>query len=169
MKIVATINRWDLVKFNLHVGPRLRANWIAVAVLSAVTFLYLMYTTSSKAGNNGLGVNLAISLSAGFFGILAGMLVCIAFLLVTANEKSGTLGEHEYEIREDGLFERTKANEALARWGGVYSIERSRDQIHVRINSYLFHVIPRHAFKSDDEFKQFFDEMREHWKASLSA
>jgi hypothetical protein len=109
--------------------------------------------------------NFLWALLTGFCGFFGGMLFCLIWILAVANQKSGVLGEHEYEIRTDGLFEKTSANESLNRWRGIQAIGRSREQIHVRVG-YLFHVIPKRSFRSEDDFDRYFEQLRQHWQAA---
>ncbi len=166
MKITSTISRWDLLRFNLYLAPRLPANWIAAAVMAAIGFVYLSSESSHPMAASTIATNLFIAFVGGIAGITAGTAVCIIFMLLFVNAASGVLGEHEYEIRPEGLFEKTAANEGLNRWPGIKAITRSSQQIYVRINSYLCHVIPRHGFANDREFDLFYDALLAHWRAA---
>ena len=167
MKVVANISRRDLLKFNLYVAPRLRANWIFFGILVAGGFVYITYDSEPPITSSVLVTNFLIALFAGVVGMVFGLVVCLVFLIFSASHKSGQLGEHEYEIRSDGLFERTTANEAISRWSGILSISRSRNQIHVRVNSYMFYVIPKHSFRDNAEFNQYFEELRRQWQGAV--
>lgn len=166
MKVKTTISRWDLLRFNFYLAPRLKANWIAVAVMASLGFIYLSLTSPDPFAAGVLARNLFSGLVGGIGGLLAGTAVCLVFLLLTASSKSGVLGEHEFEITPDGLLERTAANEGLNKWGGIFSVAKSPMQIYVRINSYLCHVIPRHGFSSDTEYEQFYRELHDRWRSS---
>jgi hypothetical protein len=166
MKVTATIDRWDLVRLNLYLMPRMRANWIAMAAFTVALFAALTFLGPQRITPAVLLEYLAWSLGGALVAMVFGSAVCVAWILSVANQKTGVLGPHEYEIRSDGLFERTSANEGLNRWNGIQSVSRSADQIHVRINGYLFHVIPRHGFGSDAEFDQYFEVLRQRWQAA---
>jgi hypothetical protein len=166
MKVVANISRGDLIRFNLYVAPRLRANWIFFGILVAGSFAYLTYESEPPVTSSILLTNLFTALLGGVVGMTFGLTVCLVFLFFSATHRSGQLGKHEYEIRSDGLFERTAANEAINKWPGILSISTSSDQIHVRVNSYMFHVIPRHSFRDDAEFNEYFEELRCQWRSA---
>jgi hypothetical protein len=166
MKVTATIDRWDLVRLNVHLLPRMRANWIAVAAFSVALFCALTFLPPQRLSPPAMLENLVWALGGAVLAIVLGAAVCIAWILSVANQKTGVLGEHEFEIRSDGLFERTSANEGLNRWKGIQSVSRSGNQIHVRINAFLWHVIPRHGFKSDEEFHRYFELLRQRWQSA---
>jgi hypothetical protein len=166
MKVIARISRWDLVRMNFDLLPRLKVNWISALVLSAAFFAVLSYTTREPLTTGVLTRIFLASLAGGFVAILAGAAICLIYVLAIADHKTGVLGEHEYEIRSDGLFEKTRANEGLNKWSGIQSVTRSRAMIHVRINSFLFHVIPRREFASDDEFDRYFELLRQRWQSA---
>jgi hypothetical protein len=166
VKVIATVTRGDILRMNLHLFPRIKANWIMLAALVAFAFAFLIYDDRRPVAAAMLGSNLLWALFAGFCALLGSVLFCVIWVLAVANQKSGVLGEHEYEIRSDGLFEKTVANEGLNRWGGIQTISRSRDQIHVRVSAYLFHVIPKHSFRSDEDFDRYFEQLRHHWQAA---
>ena len=69
-----------------------------------------------------------------------------------SNARSGVTGVHDFEIRDEGLFERTEANETLTKWASVKSVSRHGDFIYVEVGPALFHVIPRNSFGSEAEF-----------------
>lgn len=95
---------------------------------------------------------------AGFGGALGSVIfIWLAYLLKTyfiANSRAGVLGAHDFDIREDGLFESTSANETLTRWSAVKGIHQYGDYICVEIAPELFHLISRNSFASENEFMQ---------------
>lgn len=163
MQISADIRRSDLAKFNLYCLPRLRANWIFVGVVAAGVFVYTVATTALLSAVALLGVA-AVSVVAGVSALLAGFVVSFLWVLSTSNEKSGTLGTHTYSLSEQGLHETTKFNDALHKWTGIQSVEKSDSYIFIRINGYLFHLIPRRAFSSDKEYGEFWSKAYGYWK-----
>ena len=78
---------------------------------------------------------------------------------VGAGSTAGILGPHEFELREDGLFERTSANETLTKWSAVKSVTRRSDFIYVEAGPSFFHLIPRRSFATDDAFENWYREV----------
>ncbi len=163
MQISADIRRSDLAKFNLYCLPRLRSNWIFVGIVAAGMFAYTVATTSPLNTFALLGVA-AVSIVGGVSVLLAGFVCSFLWVLSTSTEKSGTLGTHTYSLNEQGLHETTKFNDALHKWTGIRSVEKSDSYIFIRINSYLFHLIPRRAFSSNKEYEEFWSKAYGYWK-----
>jgi hypothetical protein len=163
MQITADIRRMDLAKFNIYCLPRLRANWIFVGIVAVGVFVYTLATTFPTNVIALLGVA-AVSFVVGVSALLAGFVVSFIWILSTSTEKSGTLGTHIYSLSEQGLHEITKHNDALHKWTGIQSVEKSGTYIFIRINGYLFHLIPRCAFSSDKEYEEFWSKAHGYWK-----
>ena len=155
MQVRTDISRYDIFKFNLFFLPRTKANFIFIAVFAACIFAYSLITEHP----NSLGdivVAAIISILAGIAGLLAGFAVSILFILNSSTEKNGVLGKHTYIISSEGLRESTCANEGLQKWNGVQTVGKSPNFKFIRITSYMFHLIPRRAFCSQQEFESFY-------------
>ncbi|HEX7027038.1 MAG TPA: YcxB family protein [Gammaproteobacteria bacterium] len=168
MQIKAFLTRKDLVLLNLYVFLRLKSTWVLFFALWAGFVVFEIFSDGMPDSNNELlllVVSYGIGAMVGIFGLL---IWCVLWILITANKKSGVLGEHEYRIEEHGLFEQTDANETLTKWRSIVSIWKTRMFILVRVNSYLFHIIPKNAFGTSKEFTEFYDELVAKWKGTLS-
>lgn len=164
MQIKTFLTRKDLVLLNLYVFLRLRSTWVLFFALWVGFVVFRIFSNGMPSSNDELlllVVSHGVGAVVGIFGLL---LWCIFWILVTANKKSGVLGEHEYRIEEHGLFEQTDANETLTKWRSVVSIWKTRIFILVRVNSYLFHIIPKNAFATSKGFEAFYDELVAKWE-----
>ncbi len=73
-----------------------------------------------------------------------------AFLLKRLpGEKGWILGKHKFRLSEEGLFESTEYNENLTRWGGIQSVEETRDYVYIFVDRCMAHVIPKRCFDSE--------------------
>ncbi len=70
------------------------------------------------------------------------------------------LGLRTFEIENEGLRERSKHYESLTRWSGVRSVDETRDHIFVFIDNCEAHIIPKRAFRNDEEACMFVDALR---------
>jgi YcxB-like protein len=68
------------------------------------------------------------------------------------------------EIRDDGLFEKTSANEMLTRWGAIHAIQCGRSTIYVEVAPGVFHIIPRKAFPDEAAYREYWKELESRWK-----
>lgn len=88
-------------------------------------------------------------------GALISVSISVAFTLLRVRRAikkgDGILGDHEYEIMEQGLRERTSVNETLANWSGIKSIEKAKNFVFIELVSGSFHIIPRNSFTSIDD------------------
>lgn len=85
------------------------------------------------------------------------LLTHVVFILVRKNK--GVVGTHELEIVEDGLRQRTEVTEVLHRWEGFHKIVPTRGRIFVYTTDNNVEYIPRRAFASEHESRQFEQEL----------
>jgi len=165
MQVSTDIHRSDLIRFNLFLLPRAKANLIFVAALAVGFFFYALI--KKQPDNIGSIATVAIaSLLGGIGGLLGGFVVSLVFVLLSSNEKNGVLGKHTYLVTPEGLHESTSSNEGLQKWAGVQAVEKSPSFIFIRINGYLFHLIPRRAFDTQQEFESFWINARKFWESA---
>ena len=76
MKVTATIDRWDLVRLNLYLLPRMRANWIAMATFTIVLFTSLIFLGPRRVTPPVLLEYFAWSLGGALVAMAFGSAVC---------------------------------------------------------------------------------------------
>lgn len=81
------------------------------------------------------------------------------------NPNRGVVGEHEFEIRDDGFLERTTFNESIHRWAGFHKIVRSNNCLFIYVTDNIVHYIPLRVFASEQDAGSFQAELRK--KANL--
>ena len=163
MQVTTDLRRSDLIWLNAYMLFRLRSNLIFIVVVAVSVFAYLA-ATGCPTDFRSWSIITISSVAGGVGGLLAGFLISLTYVLLSSNEKNGTLGGHVYTLSPEGLHESTTANEALHKWSGIQSVQKSGKYIHIRINSYLFHLIPRRAFGTEKEFQEFWEKANEYWK-----
>ncbi len=77
----------------------------------------------------------------------------------------GTIGQHEIEIDENGLVERTEVNEARWTWGGIERIEESDTHAFIYVSSVMAHIIPKQSVFAGDP-GTFIAKARELWRSA---
>ena len=92
--------------------------------------------------------------------------VLMQVLWVFLNKNRGVLGNHDLEIRDEGLVERTNINESMFRWSGLHKLGRSRNYLFIYVTENQAHFVPLRCFSSDEEAKSFQDEIQRRWKAA---
>ena len=110
-----------------------------------------------------------------FYGVFfTGLMFCIVGLatmlmmgcMVMFKKYRGFLGEHELEIREEGLVERTDVNESLHRWAGFHKIVSTGRYLYIYVTDNNVHIVPRRYFGSEKEERVFRDELERHSKTA---
>ena len=134
-------------------------NLVAFAVTAFVVF-YLI----RKFANNDATINWHASFLIAFPFMLLCLLVIFYFVKMqnaTMPKEPGViLGVREYEISEQGFYERTGHTEHFVRWAGVKAVEEYEGIYAVFIDTVAAFIIPRRAFSSSDEERAFISELR---------
>jgi hypothetical protein len=88
-------------------------------------------------------------------GALFSVSIALAFTLLRVRRSikigDGILGDHDYEITDQGLRERTSVNETLANWSGIKGVEKDKNFVFIELVSGSFHIIPRSSFTSIED------------------
>src|SRR5205823_3416125 len=84
--------------------------------------------------------------------------VQVLFVLLRKNREA--LGNHELEIREDGLLERSDVGESLHRWAGFHKVCSTRKHLFIFVTENLVHYVPMRSFSSSQEASRFRDEIK---------
>jgi hypothetical protein len=147
----------------------MRCTYISVAVIALAAFALILWKHGSPDTTRDWLIMAVASLAGGVGGMVAGTVVSMISILVASTKTNGILGEHRYEIRSDGLFEKTDANESLNRWSGIREIRRLGSFLIFRISDYQFHVVPKRSFESEAAFLEFLENARGKWHQAVSA
>jgi hypothetical protein len=70
--------------------------------------------------------------------------------LYNEGTNKGTLGQHELEIDDNGLVERTEVNETRQSWNGVERIAETDERAFIYVSSMMAHVIPKKSLSAGD-------------------
>ena len=97
------------------------------------------------------------------FAITIGLTICS----VMFKKFRGFLGEHELEIRDEGLLERTDVNESLNRWAGFHKIVTTGQYLYIYVTDNNVHIVPKRCFASERDLKEFRDAMQKHTNVTL--
>ena len=160
MKFRTNIQRHDLALMQARLYWQWKEGLFALAVWAAIIGAVLVWMKGfPKSPQQGL--TLFIASVAGACGSLVFIwLMSMAQIYFGSSRRVGVLGPHDFEIRDEGLFERTDANETLTKWPAVKSVLRRGSIIHVEVGPGLFHLIPRNAFQTDEAFESCYLELR---------
>jgi hypothetical protein len=165
MEITTDLRKRDLAWVSVHMLFRARFNWIFVLLLSLVILAVLVIAREPRTYSAFL-LFVGASLVGGVAGLIAGMAFQLLFTLMSVGKDGGVLGIHTLTLTDRGLHERTEANEGLQLWRGIRSIKSVGDYILIQINAYQFHIVPRRAFQTREDFDAFLRRAKDLWKAA---
>lgn len=157
-----TLTRGDLFSFSWHFYAK--QWWLKLPCLLVV--IHAIWTQQYGENQTIQGIRLIffyIILAIGWllFWALTVLIVSITNVLMTSGVP-GILGAHRYEIREDGFFESTSANETLVKWNAIRRITRTGRYILVKLSWFQYHVIPTRSFANAADADSFYQELQSH-------
>lgn len=164
MKVTTEIRRIDLFKVNIYRQFRTKFIWAWMAFLAG--FLCLSFT-SRNSPSEVLPWVIVIIGSCIFVVIVHVVLLTIILTLkylFSSGEMSGITGTHVYSLSVAGVHESTIANHGFSKWSSIQSVVRTSSYIYIKLNSDLFHIIPRRAFCSDLEYNEFWRTAHDYWR-----
>jgi hypothetical protein len=159
MNISVEIRRSDLAVLTLYLLPRARSNWVFLGIVAVGTFTYILLT-KKPCTLFSVSVAVGASIVGGIAALLIGVAISLTTMLLTVGNKSGVLGVHHYTLTPEGLHERTDVNESIQKWPGILSIRNVGSCLLFQINDYLFHIVPRRAFPSTEQFNAFYEHAK---------
>ncbi len=165
MQVTTKLSRSDIFKFNLLLFWRLKSSLIFVAVVATMTIVFSLVESRPDSAKQ-VALTVAIGLVFGVLALVSTFIICLPLVLLASNQQSGVLGEHIYTLTEDGFHERTPVNESLHKWIGIKDVKNIGDYLVLQINSYLFHIVPRRSFATNEGFEAFFHAAQVYWKAA---
>lgn len=137
--------RADILRGTLYATARNRALlWYMAVLITIVTWLSVRDYLARGYGPVLIIIAVVIQL------LMIAVLLVVGLTIVTLlglhlNKGRGVVGEHELEITETGLVERTDFNESLHKWKGLGEI-RETAQLHmIRVSEGggAFHLVPK--------------------------
>lgn len=109
-------------------------------------------------------VDVAILPVASGGGAIGSIIFALAFNLVravrVARNAHGVLGAHEFLLTDEGILEKTSANESLAKWPSIKSIRATGRAFLIELPMGSLHVIPFRAFSGKAEREHFLLEFK---------
>jgi hypothetical protein len=145
MKIRYNVTRADLVRGAIRSVLFNRPLMTYLSVFIVIMIGWMIKDQIAQKKGTGFIVFFAvfeIALIAALVIIGVAITTCLAIFF---GKGRGVIGEHELEISEAGLSERTEFNDSLHRWKGVTAVKESSAFYFIRVNESggAFHLIPK--------------------------
>ena len=157
MKVEAVISRADIIRLNCLLLPRQRSTYLAILMIAFILFAVTAHSKGMPVNFGQWLTYVFVSICGGVGGIIGGFITSTLFILLSSKSTNGVLGTHYYEITPTGLLESTSANEGLSKWQGIQYIRVLNSYVVIQISGFLYHVVPKRSFASDEEFREFCD------------
>lgn len=169
MVIKTNVTYMDYVRAQLYLAPRMKTNW----AIAFIIWAYIFYSFLKKLGFSGdavcnlctlisslivsIGYTIIILLIFFFLGLILGLII------LRIDLSPGVLGEHEFTLKDEGLFETTSVNETLAKWASISSITKTNRFIYIRLGL-SFHLLPRNNFQNQEQYDEFWEDLNNKWQ-----
>ena len=150
MKVTFELNRNDIWNFNKYSYTHIPSARNPIIILFLAGSLYLLLRLEAP-------LIIKIITIIIYWAVMIFLLIAFLKLQTTLSfdSKPGILGEHTIEISPECLFEMTSVNESKHYWNGIRNIYSNDSYIFIFINKSVAHIIPKRAFNSSFESKEF--------------
>jgi hypothetical protein len=161
-----SLTRGDIFRWQIHLAVRNRLLF-AFGLPLLLLLVWSDFRNPELAGHP-MGYKiiagvLFICLILGAFSLLMALMIGC---LVLFKKYRGLLGEHELEVRDEGLIERTDVNESLHRWIGFQKIVSTGRYLYIYVTDNNVHIVPRRCFGSVQEERAFRVSLEGHINAA---
>ena len=161
-----SITRWDILRWQFYLLIRNRV-LIVLGLIVSIGLVWQALGTPEMAGRStGFKIFYAVFFTGMMFCFVGTVTMVLMFCTVMFKKFRGFLGDHELEIREDGLAERTDVNESVHRWAGFHKVVTTGRYLYIYVTDNNVHIVPRRFFTSEQEQRAFQDEIQRHINAA---
>jgi len=161
-----SLTRWDILRWQFYLLIRNRIVIAFVLIASLALVWTDLCTSEMSARPIGFKIFYSMFFIAVMFCVVGLVTTVLTSCMVMFKKYRGFLGDHELEIRDDGLVERTDVNESLHRWAGFHKIVMTGRCLYIFVTDNNVHIVPRRYFNSEDMLKAFRDELEGHINAA---
>jgi YcxB-like protein len=157
-----SITRWDILRWQFYLLIRNRVLIVFGLIASLALVWNDLRTPEMSTRPVGFKVFYAGFFTGAMFCVVGFGTMAITSCMIMFKKYRGFLGDHELEIREDGLVERTDVNESVHRWAGFHKLVATGRYLYIYVTDNNVHIVPRRYFASEQEQRAFQDEIQRH-------
>jgi hypothetical protein len=85
--------------------------------------------------------------------------------MVLENQGGGITGRHKLSLKSDAVTDQTGSGKTKTRWADVPKLVVTGSYLYIYISDTSAHIIPKRAFESEAEFKEFVDTAMRYYRA----
>ena len=161
-----SLTRWDILRWQFYLLIRNRVLIVFGLILSLALVWQALGTPELAARSTGFKIFYAVFFTAIMFCFVGAVTMVLMLGMVMFKKYRGFLGDHELEIRDEGLVERTDVNESLHRWAGFHKVVTTGRYLYIYVTDNNVHIVPRRYFATEQEQRAFHDEIQRHINAA---
>ncbi len=151
MKIIVQITKKDILISLWSYYFNFKFNWIICFGISVLNSYGLIHSDK--------GYSLMAAIISGVIVAIVcfilGYIFQSIYVLSLLKKNTGQLGEHTFEILEEGLLEQTSVNQSITYWQGIVKLQETKAYLLIYISALQYHVLPIRNFQSHEEYKRF--------------
>ncbi len=166
MTVKYTLTRWDIVRWQCYLIVRNRVLIVFGLIVSLALVWKDLSTPEMSVRPIGFKIFYAVFFTAAMFCLVGLGTMVLTSCMVMFKKYRGFLGDHELEIRDEGLAERTDVNESLHRWAGFHKVVTTGRYLYIYVTDNNVHIVPRRFFASEQEQRAFRDKIEKQINAA---
>ena len=167
MEITYTISREDYWQFRKYYLLR-RRSMQATAVIAFLLLGLYVVLVEWILNTSPLVMEISVPLVAAV--LLAVLVARFKHVVMSIPSDNGTmLGQHYLSIAPEGVVDRTKSSDRLTRWSGILNIVGNKHYIFMFSDADQAHIVPKRAFRRQEDAQEFLDAAFAHSKADKLA
>jgi hypothetical protein len=164
MTVKYSLARPDILRWQFYLLIRNRVLIAFGLIVSLALVWQALSTPELAARSTGFKIIYALFFTAAMFCIVGSVTMAMMLCMVMFKTYRGFLGDHELEIRDEGLVERTDVNESIHRWVGFHKLVTTGRYLYIYVTDNNVHIVPRRYFASEQGQRAFRDEIERHIK-----
>jgi len=163
MKVKANIARMDALKFSIEILPSQRQTYYVMLFFTALVTGLVFKALNFPATIPEWILMSSISLFGGVFASFLSFIVANGLHILQTGFYGVNLGEHVYEMSEDGFELETHVYRAIYYWSGIRDVRSTISFLLIKINQNNFLIVPKRSFDSEERFFDFSAKADELW------
>lgn len=133
---------------------------LALSIILSLVIPALSFNDPAMAKHSiGVRVFSFLFVAAFTFVAMFALNAILQLILIFVQKNRGVVGDHEFEIRDDGLVERTAFNESLHKWSGFHKVAGTKTYMVIYVTENNLHYIPFNSFATAQQAANFRAEL----------
>ncbi len=158
-RVVVHLRRRDLLRAQFQMIRRMPVFKLLFVALLAWN-AWLWFSTSPTPGIAAAFAHLLTAVLFTGAALLITYGIAVILMLKRLGSTPGVLGEHAFEITQDGLREVTEVSEIRVAFGAARKVFRTRSFLFALVNSRGAFLFPRHAFADSSAYEEFWNALQ---------